>query len=332
MTTRRRAVRAARALAGAVAATLVVTACVPVDPSSAEEAADYSEANGGQVLLVDQLGSKVLERSIPGWSTHDPHRLASGTKSFAGVLAIAATEDGLLTLDERAADTLTEWQADPRRSQITVRQLVGQTSGLDPDAGWPGPDSRAAAVAAPALFPPGARFDYGPNHFHAFAALLERKLAAAGLGGDFLDYLQARVLDPIGLSVAGWNRDGAGHPLLAAGARLAADEWVKLGRLIAQRGWWDGEWLLDPLLVDEMLEPSPANPAYGLGWWLDPTPDDETNPDAPQVPGDLVMAAGAGNQRLYVMRSSFVAVVRFSEDVTFEDAEFLSRLLHVPEG
>lgn len=36
------------------------------------------------------------------------HELASGTKSFCGVMAVAAVQDGLLSLEEPLAQTLTE--------------------------------------------------------------------------------------------------------------------------------------------------------------------------------------------------------------------------------
>jgi len=240
---------------------VVFAACVPIGPTAAEHAADYSEAHGSHVLLVRQFDSTVLERAAPDWGLDTPHRLASGTKSFAGVLAIAAAEDGLLSLDELAADTLVEWRNDPRKSQITIRHL-----------------------------------------------------------------LRTRVFDRIGLTVGRWRRDSVGHPLLAAGAYLSANGWVKFGALIAKRGAWNGEQVLDAALVDEMLSPSPANPDYGLSWWLDPDPDDEVNPDPDDIPDDLVSAAGAGGQRLYVVPSRQVVVVRFSEDQTFVDATFLSLL------
>src|SRR5207249_4935391 len=58
------------------------------------------------------------------------HRLASGTKSFSGAMLAAAVEDGLLKLDEKVADTITEWKNDQRKSQITIRHLLSLTSGI----------------------------------------------------------------------------------------------------------------------------------------------------------------------------------------------------------
>jgi hypothetical protein len=76
-------------------------------------------------------------------------------------------------------------------------------------------------------------------------------------------------------------------------------------------------------LPDECFRGSAANPAYGLGWWLNRPLDqgqllhlhqrtlglDDLWPDA-SVPRDLVYAAGAGKQRLYVSREMRLVAVR----------------------
>ncbi len=293
-------------------------------PGRYPAAATYALDRGSQVLLVQRDGRTLTSVSDDGWDVDQPHRLASGTKSFAGALGIAAAGTGLLSLDERVADTITEWQSDPAKSRITVRELLDQSSGIDPTAGLPSDDVYKSAIAAPLVHAPGTTFNYGPNHFNVFAALVQRKMRTAGLHGDALDFLRARVFRPIGLHVAGWDRDAAGQPLFATGADVSASEWAKFGRLIAQRGRWQGRVVLQPTLVDQMLAPSPANSRYGLGWWRNPGPELEDHTPLPGIPADLVMAAGAGDQRLFVIPSQRLVIVRVGEDERFEDREFLS--------
>ena len=72
-------------------------------------------------MLIQREGKVIFERYDNGWAADRFHPLASGTKSFTGVMAMMAVQDGLLTLDEFVADTLTEWKSDPRKSKITVR-------------------------------------------------------------------------------------------------------------------------------------------------------------------------------------------------------------------
>ncbi|MFN9713098.1 MAG: serine hydrolase domain-containing protein, partial [Planctomycetota bacterium] len=106
--------------------------------SRLDQAADYSSQWSGRAVLVMHRGKLVYERYDHGWSDSRPHMLASGTKSFTGVIAMLAVQDRLLTLDELACDTLTEWKTDLRKSKITVRHLLTLSSGLHPaDAAFP---------------------------------------------------------------------------------------------------------------------------------------------------------------------------------------------------
>ena len=75
-------------------------------------------------MLVYHRDELVFEEYFNGWSADQPHRLASGTKSFSGAMLAAAAEDGLLTLDEKVVETITEWKNDPRKSQVTIRHLL----------------------------------------------------------------------------------------------------------------------------------------------------------------------------------------------------------------
>jgi len=56
-------------------------------------AAAYAEAHAGDALVVWKDGEIVLERAQNGYDLDDPHFLASGTKSFAGVAALASAAE-----------------------------------------------------------------------------------------------------------------------------------------------------------------------------------------------------------------------------------------------
>ena len=144
-------------------------------------AADYSAAAGGVSLLVLERGREVFRAHRDG--VERPLELASGTKSFSGVLAAALVQDGLLTHDERCADTLTEWRDDPVKAQATIRTLLQLSAGV---AGGPigRPPTYAAAVAFPAEVP--GVFRYGPTPFQVFGEIVRRKLVAAGQPDDVL--------------------------------------------------------------------------------------------------------------------------------------------------
>jgi CubicO group peptidase (beta-lactamase class C family) len=293
------------------------------------KAADYSASMSGRAVRVMVDGKLAFERADNGWSLSRPHPLASGTKSFTGVMAMMAVQDGLLTLDELASDTLTEWKADPRKSRITVRHLLTLSSGLDPGDGvlgtrpgrsnilGEGAERRAerlarqgggqappddlckAAMGLKTNFDPGTRFEYGPSHFYAFAELLKRKLAASDLPTKtVLDYLRDRVMRPVGIEVARIGRDAAGNPNLPGGMMLTPAEWAKFGQFVLDEGSVrqpDAQGaitmknLLRPELLAQCFEASKANPTYGLTWWL-------RSSGAPVADGADARGAGADAQ------------------------------------
>ncbi|MCU0688378.1 MAG: serine hydrolase, partial [Phycisphaerales bacterium] len=268
---------------------------VAADGPSTEErarfarAADYSKQHVGHAVLIQRAGSIIFERYEDGWTGDRAHPLASGTKSFTGVAAMFAVQDGLLTLDERVSDTITEWKSDPKKSKITVRQLLDLSSGLEPgDRVGPrvqrgeriprAENAFADALKAPGELEPGTRFRYGPTHFYAFGALLERKLAASSLPvKKAWDYYELRIFKPLGMEIGRIGRDRTGNPNLPGGAMVSARQWVKFGEFVLRNGKatitsgpekGSRKQLLEPELLAECFVPSKANAAYGLTWWL----------------------------------------------------------------
>lgn len=281
--------------------------------------ARYSEARNGHAVLVMQDGQVLFERYANGWSATKPHRLASGTKSFAGTLLAIAVDDGLLGFDEKVSVALTEWQSDVNKSQITYRQLVGLVSGLDGGTSGMAP-SYAASVATNSIAAPGQKFDYGPNPFQAFGEALKRKLAAQPQQETVTAYLVRRLLIPLRMQVAFWRNAQAGEPQLPSGAYLTAGEWAKFGDMVARDGIAGTNRIVAAKHLQQCFVSTRVAPTYGVGWWL---PAASSN-----LPSDIRMAKGAGKQRLYVMPAKRLVVVRFGETTgAFSDIDFLAALM-----
>src|SRR5215510_9982195 len=105
-------------------------------------ASAYSAERRGVSLVVIRRGEIVHEDYPNEGGAERGWELASGTKSFTGVMAAAAIQDGLISSwDEHCADTLSEWRGDGRR-HITMRHLLSLTSGISG-----GPIARPPAYA-----------------------------------------------------------------------------------------------------------------------------------------------------------------------------------------
>lgn len=308
----RAALRASGALMLTLAGCIAMVSADPVTPEECAAASKYSDAHAGVAVLVLVDGRVVCETG----ATDEAFELWSGTKSFVGILAAAAVQDELLTLDERVADTIPEWRTDPLKQQVTVRQTLSMTSGQPSQVGRP--SGYEAAAALPVKFTPGTEFHYGPTPVEVFGALISRKLAARGSTETPVEYLDRRVLKPAGISCARWRTGPDGNPLLPQGAVLTARQWARFGELIRQGAIVDGRPLVDAAAFRDLFIGSKANAAYGLTWWL-PRRTQSTDIVTAQfdlahhphtVPSDTVIAAGAGEQRLYVIPSLRTTIVR----------------------
>ena len=287
-------------------------------PSSYKAAAAYSAERRGVSLLVMQDG-EILFEDYPGAGGVDQAwELASGTKSFTGILAAAAQADGLLDIDAPCAAALPEWANDSRR-ELTVRHLLSLTSGLVEVGAIARPPTYAAAVEANVDHAPGEHFQYGPTPFQIFGEILRRKLEHAGERADPAEWLQARVLDRIDARYTDWKRGRDSHPFMPQGGHFTARNWAKFGQWVL-----DGADGVDRKVVATLFEPTAANPGYGLSWWLirpgliGPSPRagiDAESIGAAAVAEDIVMAAGAGDQRLYLFRERRLVVVRQANQI-----------------
>jgi len=307
-----------------------------LDPEAVRAAASYSAAHRGTSFLVIQQGRILFEHNAD-----TPRKIYSGTKAFWNLAALAAAQDGLINLDDHVADTIPSWRYDPRKSRITIQQLLDFSAGLDPafylhndDPG----DRDAIAIARPIVAEPGSRFIYGPAALQVFHGVLKAKLR----GESPERFLERRVLRRLGLGSQRYLKDRAGNSLLAAGWMLSARQWAKLGQLVLN----EGAPVVSPGFLAQSWRGSPPNRAYSLGWWnnraapggrefdfekaLTPKWQTQIWDDAilcRDAPPDLVACIGSGYQRLYVIPSLQLVVVRHGGFGTFSDVRFLRLLL-----
>lgn len=315
-----------------------------LDAASMEAAAKYSAARRGSALLVVQDGKTIFE-SYPGkHSAQEVHKIYSGTKGFWVLAALAAEEEGILKLDERVVETIDEWRSDDRKARITIRELLNFTCGLEPMSRLHAdsvPDRNAVALRLPVIAAPGERFIYGPSPLQVFDELFRRKLTLHRETPTH--YLERKVLRPLGLGPQIYKSDRAGNPLLASGFRLTAEQWSRMGRLIL-RG---GAPVVSQRSLSQCLRGTRANPAFGMGFWNNRAAgpgarefdiEDMLERDwwkqdwqstclCREAPADMILSVGSGYQRLIVIPSMELIIVRLGEDAKFSDGKFLRILL-----
>ena len=127
---------------------------------------------------------------------------------------------------------------------------------------------------------------------------------------------------------------------------MTARDWAVFGEFVRQGGMWKGGQIVDAKLLAQCFQGTEQNPAYGLTWWLKAPVRAELVREIPLLaeewgavanskwlPVDLVAAFGGGKQRLYLIPSLKLVVVRQGHGTKeFSEVEFLSLLLRGKSG
>lgn len=337
---KREGVRGFRTIRNGALWVMLVCFCVQA-LADTEDAARYSARHSERALLIWQNGRLQFERYAANGSPDRPENVFSITKSLCALGTFAAIGRRVLELDELVSLTITEWQSDPRKRRITVRDLLNQTSGLSPGFSQLYTanlrNKNQTALSLPAITAPGEKFEYGPSHYEVLETLLARKL-----GESPLIWMERAVFGPLGIRPGGWRRDRLGNPYFSAGAQVSARNLLVAGHLVRRKGW---HWIF-PLVPSSLMRTvsagSPANPIYGLGFWLNRLATDKHAIECDveeaissgrlpwnrlclsrSAPSDTIAMVGSRGQRVYVSPSKRLIIVRLGNGTGFRDPDFL---------
>lgn len=292
---------AAAALAAAAAMTLAApgAAAAPATDLTPESIDAYMtglrEATGVPgISVVVTHGDQIVHAAGYGHDSNGdkltedtPMRVASVSKSFTAMAVMILAEAGEIALDEPVADQLPGFaMADPRAGEVTVRQLVNQTSGFSDttidvveleDA--TSLEDYVARMADDSLATdPGTDWEYANPNFNVAARLVE-----VASGQPFEAFMEERVFAPLGMEHSA-TRDDTVQPALGynnlfglwlpreeapgflddSGSGGIITSAADMGRwLITQNG--QGTQLVSEAGLTAMHTPSEVQD-YGMGW------------------------------------------------------------------
>lgn len=241
----------------------VAPALESLDPAALQIAADYAAAQGSRALIVTRHGHIVFERY---WHGTDFNTLEDSRSFIATVTAlltgIAIGDRKIGWPDEPVGNFIPEWSHDARGS-ITVRNLLKRSSGLAPGGSaanpWSvgararfGPDIAAVHLNQPLVAKPGEIRTDQPSDPQLLSLVIERAARER-----FSEYL----------SEALWRRIGAADGWLwldrAAGTAHAdccflvrQGDWTRVGELLVDNGRYQGDEVVPPGWVAQMLPPA----------------------------------------------------------------------------
>jgi CubicO group peptidase (beta-lactamase class C family) len=221
------------------------------------------DAHGIHVML----GSEEAQHL---WSADHRRNIYSVSKGICVLAVGMAVRDRLISLDTAVVDALPGMEPGAGVESVTLRHLLTMTSGIDfpwfADEPLPWPDPAQAMLLHPA-HAPGSTFQYSDASTYTAMRML------GAVVGDVRDWLLPRLFEPLGISDPFWQRCPLGWIMGGSGLELRTGELARIGRLLRDRGTWQGDRLVDAEWVDAMHTrwvptggPAPFE-HYGRGAW-----------------------------------------------------------------
>jgi len=301
-------------------------AAQPIAADALAAADKYATDENSIAMIIWQGGAIRYERYWPGFDATTKTDPASMHKSvMALAVGMAISEGKIPSLDARASTWLTEWQGDARR-EITIRQLLQMSSGLELITFNPNPlnrylksmlstDRSEIMLALPLVAEPGSRFEYANVNSQLLGIVLER-----ATGERYASFLSRTLWSKLGAGDADvWLEREGGTARTDCCLHTTARGWLKVGLLLMNEGRVGSTQVVPAAYVREMLTPAATNPNYGFQVWIGSPPGTEraynsasqfkARHSAPYVADDVYFLDGFGGQRVYVVPSRQLVIV-----------------------
>jgi CubicO group peptidase (beta-lactamase class C family) len=254
------------------------------------------------MILVN--GKIVMENYFNGHDASDSWEWNSAGKTLVSSTVGIAQQEGLLNIQNKVSQYLgTGWTSEPlfKENMINCRHLLTMTSGLN--------DANQLVIKANLTFlaNAGTRWSY----HNVFQKLMD--VVASASNQDFETYFNTKLKNRIGME--GYWDYGPIFKIYHSNTRSMA----RFGLLALNNGLWNTDQVINSTYFSEAVSTSQnLNPSYGYLWWLNGktsymVPGGQTvYPGAliPNAPMDLYAAMGASDQRIYVIPSTKMVIVR----------------------
>ena len=202
-----------------------------------------------------------------------------------------------------------------------VRHEDGRTTlGFENSAVYQdGVDAFEAAQRSVVAALPGSVFRYVNSGMNVLGSVIRDQIDRRGL--PYHRTVYGLLADRLGMSSYQHSADIAGNFIASGAGYATARDYAKLGVLYLNDGVWDGERLLPPGWVDYALTATHTGTSYAACF--------RTNIDHlfPDLPDDAAWAAGASDNRIFILRRAGLSVAVTNETDHKMDLGALNRLI-----
>ncbi|MGB6153101.1 MAG: serine hydrolase, partial [Pricia sp.] len=219
------------------------------------------------------------------------------------------------------------WQGDDRK-KITLNHLLRMQSGLAWEEDYTtisdvtkmlflDSDMTLAQARNKAIAPPEEVWNYSSGTSNLLSGILRQQFQTHH---EYIDFPYVALIDKIGMHSMLIETDMAGNFVGSSYGWANTRDWAKFGILHLNKGLWNGERLFDQKWIDYITLPTAGSDGdYGAHFWLN------AGGKYPDVPRDMYSVNGYQGQRVFIIPSKDLVVVRtgLAEEPEFDINGFL---------
>lgn len=252
---------------------------------------------GMHSFMLLRHGKVVTKAWWAPYAPEKPHSLFSASKTFTGLAAGFAIQEGKLRLDDKVVSWFPDYlpsKTCENMEKMKVSNLLTMTSGFgkDPhdftfsrpdDVIGTGPHCCHQGIEPKPIdwirnffdhyvpYEPGHDFVYCTHGTYILSAIVQR-----AVGCTVSEYLNRKLFRPLGIDDPFWEMSPDGTSVGGWGLNLTTEQFARVGQFMLSRGRWDGkqilneDWIADATSVhigmDHLDEPNMAG--YGYQLWI----------------------------------------------------------------
>lgn len=292
----------------------VTTTQVQWNEDKVQDLYDYLETKKTKGFMVLKDGRVVMEQYFNGHNENAKWTWFSAAKSLTATFVGVAQEEGHIDINNKTSDYLgDDWSQLTTEQQdlITVKNHLSMSTGLTDNVGDFIPWICTLPICLEYTADAGTRWAY-----HQGAFMLLQEIITKNTGMTFQAYCKEKVADKIGMN-GNWTNQ-LGLNIYNSNTR----DMARFGLLSLNKGAWGGNAIVSESYFNEMTNTSQdLNKSYGYLWWLNgkeshmstTAQDVVQGPLIPNAPSDMFAALGANDQKIYVVPSKSLVVIRSGE-------------------
>ncbi|MFO7588741.1 MAG: serine hydrolase [Gemmatimonadota bacterium] len=234
-------------------------------------------------LLIARGDSLIVERYWRGMRPDRTVNVKSVSKTLLSPMVGIAIRDGLLDgVEQPLSELLPDYYEtlrkrgdwDSRKGDIRLRHLLSMQTGLETTSfgnygAWASSrDWAYDQLRRPMVCDPGECHTYSTGSTHLLSVILARRS-----GRSLRRYMIDELFGPMDIPLGEWDRDPQGRYLGGNNMPLRPRDMLKLGRLFADGGRWEGRQLVPEAWIEESWTRRGTSPWNGQGfgylWWTD---------------------------------------------------------------